>query len=115
MELVIDIYQTTETFPPFKARSLVDQIRRASVSIASNIAEGAGRQTVKEFIRFLHMAQGSVSELDTQLELTLRLNYLKKKDWGRLDKQMVKIDKMVTGLIRQQRGISKEQKVRSEE
>ncbi len=103
MELVLDLYKTTETFPHTKARSLVDQIRRASVSIPSNIAEGAGRQTAKEFVRFLHIAQGSVSELDTQLELSLKLGYLKKNDWGRLDEQMMKIDKMVTGLIRQQK------------
>ncbi len=55
---------------------MTDQIRRSAVSIPSNIAEGAARDTRKEFINFLHMAQGSLSELDTQIELAERLGYL---------------------------------------
>jgi len=66
MDLVIDVYQTTDRFPSQEKYGLTDQIRRATISIPSNIAEGAARQTKKEFTNYLHMAQGSLSELDTQ-------------------------------------------------
>lgn len=67
LDLVIDVYKTTN--PSQKRYGLIDQIRRATVSIPSNVAEGAARQTKKEFTNYLHMAQGSLSELDTQIEL----------------------------------------------
>ena len=67
MDLVIDVYQRTERFPGQERYSLIDQIRRATISIPSNIAEGAARQTKKEFTNYLHIAQGSLSELDTQI------------------------------------------------
>jgi len=79
---------------------LIDQIRRATISIPSNIAEGAARQTKKEFTNYLHMAQGSLSELDTQVELARRLGYLDEETFRILDKRMERIDKMITGLIR---------------
>jgi len=66
MDLVIDVYQMTDRFPSQEKYGLTDQIRRATISIPSNIAEGAARQTKKEFTNYLHMAQGSLSELDTQ-------------------------------------------------
>ena len=66
MDLVIDVYQTTDRFPSQEKYGLTDQIRRATISIPGNIAEGAARQTKKEFTNYLHMAQGSLSELDTQ-------------------------------------------------
>ena len=62
MELAVDIYSATENFPKDERHSLTDQIRRAAVSVPSNVAEGAGRQTRKEFVNYLHMAQGSLSE-----------------------------------------------------
>ncbi len=99
MDLVIDVYQTTERFPSQEKYSLTDQIRRATVSIPSNIAEGAARQTKKEFTNYLHMAQGSLSELDTQLELARQLGYLDEKTWRILDERMERIDKMISGLI----------------
>lgn len=75
-------------------------MRRATVSIAANIAEGAGRQTKKEFIQFLHMAQGSLSELDTHLEISEKLGYLEKNNIQDLSLMMNDIDKMLTGLIK---------------
>lgn len=99
MDLVIDVYQTTDRFPRQERYSLTDQIRRATISIPSNIAEGAARQTKKEFTNYLHMAQGSLSELDTQLELARRLGYLDKETWRILDQRMERIDKIITGLI----------------
>ena len=100
MDLVIDVYQATSKFPGGERYSLTDQIRRAASSIPSNIAEGAARQTKKEFANYLHMAQGSLSELDTQLELAKRLGYLDEEAWKPLDARMERIDKMISGLIR---------------
>ena len=100
MDLVIDVYKTTNTFPTQEIYGLTNQIRRATVSIPSNIAEGAARQTKKEFTNYLHMAQGSLSELDTQMELAKRLGYLNQEIFMILDERMERIDKMITGLIR---------------
>ena len=99
MDLVIDVYQTTNKFPRQEMYGLIDQIRRAMVSIPSNIAEGAARQTQKEFTQYLHIAQGSLSELDTQIEIASRLGYLDEKSYKSLDQKMERIDKMITGLI----------------
>lgn len=103
MELVIRVYEVTDRFPKDERFSLTDQIRRAAISIPSNIAEGAARQTRKEFANYLHMAQGSLSELDTQLELARLLNYLDEHSWIGLNEPMNRIDKMISGLIRRQR------------
>jgi len=100
MDLVIEVYRIKEKFPSKEIYGLTNQIRRAAVSVPSNIAEGAARQTKKGFINFLHIAQGSLSELDTQLELANRLQYLNDKARNSLDSQMEQIDKMITGLIR---------------
>ncbi|HWP56939.1 MAG TPA: four helix bundle protein [Candidatus Acidoferrales bacterium] len=100
MDLVIEVYRATESFPTQEIYGLTNQTRRAAVSIPSNIAEGAARQTRKEFMNYLHMAQGSLSELDTQLELARRLGYLGEENWRNLDQRMRSVDKMITGLIR---------------
>ena len=76
------------------------------MSVPSNVAEGAGRQTRKEFINYLHMAQGSLSELDTQLELAKRLGYVEHDNWLIFDQQVERIDKMLSGLIRHQKANS---------
>lgn len=87
MELAVTIYQATDSFPREERYSLTDQIRRAVSSVPSNVAEGAGRQTKKEFINYLHVAQGSLSELDTHLELAGRLGYLVQDSWAMLDRK----------------------------
>jgi four helix bundle protein len=107
VELVTMIYQETEGFPRDSRFGITDQLRRAALSVSSNIAEGAGRQTREEFINFLHMAQGSVSEVDTQLEVARRPKFLDEAAWTRLDLHLNRIDKMLSGLIRQQRAVSK--------
>jgi four helix bundle protein len=104
MELAVTIYQVTDSSPREERYGLTDQIRRASSSVPSNIAEGAGRQTRKEFINYLHIAQGSLSELDTHLELARRLGYFGQDSWTALDGTVERIDKMLSGLIRHQRG-----------
>jgi four helix bundle protein len=102
IDLVSEVYQATESFPAREAYSLTSQIRRAAISVPSNIAEGAGRHTKKEFVNYLHMAQGSLSELDTQSEIAKRLGYLSGTTWAKIDVQMERIDKMLSGLIRHQ-------------
>jgi four helix bundle protein len=102
-DLVTEVYKLTDKFPKEEKFSLVDQIRRAAISIPSNIAEGAARNTKKEFINFLHIAQGSLSELDTQVDLAKRLKYIEEKTWKDIDTMMEKIDKMLSGLIRSQK------------
>ncbi len=77
MDLVEMIYTLVNYLPKEEIYGLSSQMRRAAVSIPSNIAEGHGRQTEKEFYRFLCISQGSKAELETQLEVCLRLNYLK--------------------------------------
>ena len=100
IDLVLDIYEFTKKFPKSEEYTLAPQMRRAAISIPSNIAEGAGRQTKKEFIQFLHIAQGSASELDTQLEIAFRLGYLDDADKINLDVQISNIGKMINGLQR---------------
>ena len=100
VDLTIDIYQATDDFPKEHRFALTDQIHRAALSVASNIAEGAATQTKKEFANYLHMAQASLSELDTQLEIAKRLKILGQEQWYRLDAQMNHIDKLLSGLIR---------------
>jgi four helix bundle protein len=97
MDFVIDLYKITEAFPNGEKFGIVSQIRRAGVSICSNIAEGAGRFYPKEFVQFLYISLGSVSEVETQLEITLRLKYLDTMDQ---QKEMLdRIRRMLIGLI----------------
>ncbi|MEO7863745.1 MAG: four helix bundle protein [Nitrospirales bacterium] len=77
-------------------------MRRAVVSIPSHIAEGSARQTPKEFIQYVHVSQGSLSELDTQLEMAKRLEWLQEKDGDGLESAMNRMDKMQGGFIRHQ-------------
>lgn len=75
MDLVEEVYRITTNFPTDERYALKAQIRRAAVSIPSNIAEGAAKGTKKEFRRALHMARGSLSETETQLQIAARLGY----------------------------------------
>jgi len=75
-------------------------MRRAAVSVASNIAEGAARRTDKDFIHFLHIALGSASELDTQLEIASRIGFLDQKQTEQTQNNIGEISRMIYGLIR---------------
>jgi four helix bundle protein len=98
MDLVIQIYKLAENFPKHEIYGLSSQIRRAAVSIPSNIAEGAGRSGEKEFIRFLYIALGSLSEIETQLEIAFRLDYI--KDLEEINNSIYFIRKMLANLIK---------------
>ncbi len=100
IDFVTIIYQVTETYPKIEQYGLLSQIRRCAVSIPSNIAEGAGRTSTKEFAYFLSIALGSVSELETQLIVSKNLNYLEPSMFEELIKQIVTIRKMIIGLKR---------------
>lgn len=80
MDLAELVYQLTAGFPKAELYSLTDQMRRAVVSIVSNIAEGKGRESKQEYLHFLAIAQGSLTELETQILLSIRLRYLNEKD-----------------------------------
>lgn len=99
----VDIYKASERFPAEERFGLTSQMRRSTVSVPSNIADGAGRNTKKEFINFLHIAQGSLSELDTQLELSRRLEFIDEDTWKWLNDKLIEEDKVLSGLIRSQR------------
>lgn len=80
IQLVEMVYKLTTSFPASELYGLCSQMRRASVSVPSNIAEGAARQGEKEFIQFLYVALGSLSELETQSIIAQRLNYIEDED-----------------------------------
>ncbi|WP_416675033.1 four helix bundle protein [Egbenema bharatensis] len=95
--LTTQIYDLTGEFPPEERYGLSSQMRRAAVSIPSNLAEGAAKET-REFARFILIAISSVSELDTQLEIALRLGYLSSSLHQTLDDEITQIDRMLIAL-----------------
>ena len=98
MGLVEEVYKGTRSFPKEELFGLTSQIRRAAVSIPSNIAEGASRAGSKEFLQFLHIARGSASELETQLLLAEKLGYLSASEDQMASLTSVK--RLINGLIR---------------
>ncbi|AIL45042.1 23Sr RNA gene [Elizabethkingia anophelis NUHP1] len=96
MDLVTDIYELVQNFPAEEKYNLTSQIKRSSVSIPSNIAEGAGRKSNLEFIQFLNIASGSLSELETQLEIAIRLKFITENE--ELFKKIIFIRIMITNL-----------------
>ena len=99
MNLVEDIYNTTHDFPLKEQFVLTSQIRRAAISIPSNIAEGYGRNTTKNYIQFLTISRGSLFELETQIELCRRLKYLSDEKFKEIEMKTIEISKMLTALI----------------
>ncbi|HVX62631.1 MAG TPA: four helix bundle protein [Pirellulales bacterium] len=98
MDFVTIVYQATTSLPPEEKYGLTSQMRRSAVSIVSNIAEGAARQGSAEYIRFLNMSIGSVSEIDTQLEVCRRLGFIAEELYKVLDQSLAEIDRMLIGL-----------------
>lgn len=99
IQLVIDIYKLTKTFPKDEIYGLVSQMQRAAVSIPSNIAEGNERNSKKEFIHFLHIARGSLAELETQLVIAEKLNYINQNQSTQILNNCHEIGKMINGLL----------------
>lgn len=100
VELSVCVYRLTASFPRAEDYGLTSQMRRAGVSVPSNIAEGAGRGSTKEFIQFLKVANGSLTELDTQLEIALKLGYISAAQKSKTDEDMESIAAKLAGLLR---------------
>jgi four helix bundle protein len=98
MDLVEAIYRTTTSFPRDEIYSLTAQIRRAAVSIPSNIAEGHGRNTTRDFVHFLSISQGSTKEVETQVLIAERLTYITKQVAATLISQTEEIGRLIRGL-----------------
>lgn len=99
MDLVALVYRQTARFPREEMYGLTNQLRRASVSIPSNIAEGQGRRTTKEFLYHLSVARGSVLEIQTQVEIAKRLLYLTGDQCIELDQQIIMVIRLLNGLM----------------
>ena len=95
--LVTQVYQLSETFPSTEKFGLMLQIRRCAVSIPSNIAEGCGRNTDKDLLRFLDISMGSAFELETQLLLAEQLEFIKNQNIAEVINELHEIQKMITG------------------
>ena len=100
MDLSVLVYKITNTFPKEELYGITSQMRRASVSIPSNIAEGYGRFSDKEFVRFLFISLGSASELETQIDLSLRLGFISEDNHNTLNKLVQETLKMLIALIK---------------
>ena len=98
MDLVVEVYDLVKKLPKEELFALSDQIRRAVISIPSNIAEGQGRNSSKEFIHFLSIAKGSKAELETQLLLCVRINYLKELEIEKAMSLVEEVGKMLHSL-----------------
>ena len=99
IKLAKTVYKLTEKFPKHEVYALADQIRRAVVSVPSNIAEGQARKAPGDFRRFLHIALGSLAEVDTQLILAQEFGYLTKEDVDSMDTQIQELRKKLYALI----------------
>ncbi|MDZ7660671.1 four helix bundle protein [Fodinibius sp.] len=98
VELATIIYDKTENFPKTEQYGLTSQIRRSAVSISSNIAEGAGRESKKEFKQFLNISTGSCYELETQLKISKNLEFLDEGKYSEIRKRLIEIQKMIYAL-----------------
>jgi four helix bundle protein len=99
MELVTEIYRMTQKLPKEEMFGLISQLRRAAVSVPSNIAEGQGRLTEKEFRQFLGNARGSLSEVETQIIIAKNLGYLDESDFKSLSTMIAEVGRVLNGLI----------------
>jgi len=99
MNLTTEIYKLTRNFPESERYGLSSQMQRASVSIPSNIAEGFGRESTKELLRFLYTARGSLMELSTQLEICNNLGYLPEEEHSSIQRLADEVNRLLNGLI----------------
>jgi four helix bundle protein len=101
--LAAEIYRSTDLFPKTEVYGLTSQLRRAAVSIASNIAEGQGRLTKGEFCHFLGQARGSLLESETQLSIAVDLGFLGADQFKKLEQQTSEVRRLLNGLIESMR------------
>lgn len=99
-EVVVLVYQATARFPREELYGLTSQMRRAAVSVSSNIVEGCARDSQADYLRFLHMAFGSLRELHYQTGLSRRLGFLCNQDAALVEPRIVETEKVLNGLIR---------------
>ena len=99
VQLVVEVYVLTDCFPKFEIYGLTSQMRRAAISIPSNIAEGRRRSSRKEFRHFLTNSFGSGAELETQVEIAKLLSFSKNLDYGKLDSLLEEVRKMLNKMI----------------
>ena len=99
MDLVAELYDVTETFPKRETYSLTDQMRRAAVSIPSNIAEGQAHFSRREFRHFLRHSSGSLAELETQILIAQRRNYLNESQAAELQRRTHEVGRILNGLL----------------
>jgi four helix bundle protein len=100
MALVSQIYETTKLFPKDELYGLTSQVRRCAISVPSNIAEGYGRKSTKDYIRFLEIALGSLYELQTQLEISVNLKYISDSTFQQINDNSREIERMLSSLIK---------------
>ncbi len=98
MDLICDVYKMTLQLPDHEKFGLISQMRRAAVSISSNIAEGWGRDSTQEYIRFLNIARASACEISTQAEVCKRLEY--SGNWSEIIEQSEEVGRIINGLIK---------------
>ncbi|CAO81554.1 four helix bundle protein [Candidatus Cloacimonas acidaminovorans] len=98
MQLFVDIHKRTLEFPKFEQYELAAHLRRTALSIPSNISEGAGRKSTLDFLRFLDIANGSLSEFETQLEAAFMLGYL--PEYNDYLKRIAHLRSLISGLVR---------------
>lgn len=98
VNFAVDVYKSTDGLPPDERFGLTSQLRRSAVSVSSNIAEGAGRNTKGEFNQFLGIAYGSICELETQLIIAEKLSFIKKNELEKLENELIEIQKMIYNL-----------------
>jgi four helix bundle protein len=100
MDLVVAIYEVTRTFPAIEVYGLTGQIRRAAVSVPSNIAEGQGRASMREFAHHLSIAPGTLCEVETQLHIAQRLRYVDEQAMEQLLASTAEVGHLIQGLSR---------------
>jgi four helix bundle protein len=106
-DLCLEIYRVTKEFPADERYGLTSQLRRAAVSVPSNIAEGYGRKTTPDYIRALYIAYGSICEVETQVLLSHDLHYVKAGDMKNLEEDIGEVERMLKALIRALEGKKK--------
>ena len=99
-QLCLEVYKITKKFPKDETYGLISQIRRAAVSVPSNIAEGYGRKTTGEYIHALYIAYGSICELETQILISRDLDYIEPEAFNVLQREIGDVERMLKGLIK---------------